>query len=55
MEPNTTQTPNYYYDVLLPLPLTLAELKVINAVIRETYGWGESNWEMLISNYFPEV
>lgn len=50
MEPNTTQTPNYYFDVILPLPLTLAELKIINAVIRETYGWGESSWEMSISD-----
>lgn len=50
MEPNTTQTPNYYFDVILPLPLTLAELKIINAVIRETYGWGESTWEMSISD-----
>ncbi len=50
MEPNTTQTPNYLFDTLLNKPLTLAELKIVLAVVRETYGWGESNWEMSIGD-----
>jgi hypothetical protein len=40
-QPNTTPTPNQFYDELLSSVKTLAELKVILYVIRHTYGWGK--------------
>lgn len=38
-KPNHTQTPNSFFDVSLPKIKTLAELKVILAIIRQTFGW----------------
>lgn len=38
-KPNHTQTPNSFFDVTLPTIKTLAELKVVLAVIRQTFGW----------------
>lgn len=36
--PNTTQTPNKFFDVLLPT-LSDAEVRVMLHLIRQTYGW----------------
>lgn len=37
--PNHTQTPNSFFDKALPQIKSLAELKVILAIIRYTFGW----------------
>lgn len=37
--PNHTQTPNTFFDVSLPEIKSLTELKVVLAVIRQTFGW----------------
>lgn len=37
---NYTQTPNDYYDRILPTLRTVGEHAVIQAIIRHTYGWG---------------
>src|SRR3990167_2667546 len=40
-EPNTTQTPNDLFDVLMR-DLGHAELKVLLWIVRQTYGWRRS-------------
>lgn len=37
--PNYTQTPNEYYDELLPQITSLSEMKVTEVIIRQTLGW----------------
>jgi predicted transcriptional regulator len=37
--PNHTQAPNEFYDRILPEIDTLAELKVTDIIIRQTFGW----------------
>lgn len=46
--PNYTQTPNELFDALLP-DLSLAELKVTLAIIRQTFGWHRDSHELSIS------
>lgn len=41
--PNFTQTPNSFYDRLLPQINSLAELKVTLTIIRQTFGWCNKN------------
>src|ERR1700753_812558 len=50
VEPNTTQTPNSFFDRVLKMPVTLAELKIICAIIRHTYGWWEKSFELSIQD-----
>lgn len=38
-KPNHTQTPNTFFDVSLPEIKSLVELKIVLAVIRQTFGW----------------
>lgn len=38
-KPNHTQTPNTFFDESLRQIKTLAELKIVLAVIRQTFGW----------------
>lgn len=40
-EPNYTQTPNTFFDVVMPQIETMTELKVTLAIIRQTHGWGK--------------
>jgi len=40
-KPNTTPTPNQFYDEVLAKVKPVSELKVILYVIRRTYGWGK--------------
>jgi phage replication O-like protein O len=37
--PNHTQTPNAFFDVVMPQIETMSELKVTLAIIRQTHGW----------------
>lgn len=37
--PNYTQSPNIYFDTWLKEINSLAELKVVNVIIRHTFGW----------------
>ena len=37
--PNHTQTPNSFFDVSLPEIKSLVELKIVLAIIRQTFGW----------------
>ena len=39
LPPNYTQTPNEFFDELLPEIDSMAELKVTLAIIRQTFGW----------------
>jgi hypothetical protein len=39
--PNYTQSPNVYFDKWLREINSLAELKVVNAIMRNTFGWHE--------------
>lgn len=41
-KPNTTPTPDEFFDIVLPQVNNLAELKVILYVIRRTFGFGKS-------------
>lgn len=38
-KPNFTQTPNLFFDDSLPKIKSFAELKVVLAVVRQTFGW----------------
>jgi len=38
-EPNYTQTPNEFFDEILPCITSLSELKVTLTIIRKTFGW----------------
>lgn len=48
MEPNTTQTPNCFFDYYLKV-LGEAELKITCVVIRHTYGWHEKDYRFALS------
>jgi len=37
--PNYTQVPNEYFDEILPQIETMAEMKVTEVIIRQTFGW----------------
>lgn len=41
--PNYTQSPNVYFDTWLKEIESLAELKVVNVIIRHTFGWHKEN------------
>lgn len=41
--PNYTQSPNVYFDTWLKEINSLAELKVVNVIIRHTFGWHKEN------------
>lgn len=41
--PNYTQAPNVYFDTWLKEIDSLAELKVVNVIIRHTFGWHKEN------------
>ncbi|MCP9494095.1 MAG: hypothetical protein MSG64_06515 [Pyrinomonadaceae bacterium MAG19_C2-C3] len=41
--PNFTQTPNSFYDRLLPQINSMSELKVTLIIIRQTFGWCDKN------------
>lgn len=41
--PNYTQSPNIYFDEWLKAIDSLAELKVVNVIIRHTFGWHKEN------------
>src|SRR5688500_12333915 len=41
--PNYTQSPNVYFDSWLKEINSLAELKVVNVIIRHTFGWHKEN------------
>jgi hypothetical protein len=44
--PNYTQSPNVYFDTWLKEINSLAELKVVNVIIRHTFGWHKENAEI---------
>lgn len=48
IQPNTTQTPNCFFDYYLRI-LGHAELKITGAVIRHTYGWHEKDFRFELS------
>lgn len=37
--PNHTQTPNLFFDEILPQVKSLAELKILLVIMRQTFGW----------------
>jgi hypothetical protein len=41
--PNYTQSPNVYFDTWLKEIDSLAELKVVNVIMRHTFGWHKHN------------
>lgn len=47
--PNHTQTPNIFFDDSLPKIKSFAELKVILAVVRQTFGWHKADDRLSIS------
>lgn len=47
--PNYTQSPNFFYDVLLPQISSLAELKITSVIIRQTFGFHRQEKELSIS------
>jgi phage replication O-like protein O len=47
--PNHTQTPNIYYDEIMPQIDTLAEMKVTEAIIRQTFGWHKTEDRLSLS------
>lgn len=48
-KPNYTQSPNHFYDEILPLIDSLAELKVTDVIIRQTFGFHRDEKELSIS------
>ncbi len=46
-----TQTPNEYFDALLPQITSLAELKVLSVAIRKTYGWQKEADRISVSQF----
>lgn len=48
--PNTTQTPNVFFDSILKTLKGEAEVKIVCAVIRQTYGWWEKSFEMSLAD-----
>jgi phage replication O-like protein O len=48
-QPNHTQTPNSFYDELLPQITSLCELKVTLAIIRKTFGWRKHEDQLSVS------
>lgn len=47
--PNHTQTPNIFFDDSLPTIKSFAELKVILAIVRQTFGWHKADDRISIS------
>lgn len=47
--PNHTQTPNIFFDDSLPKIKSFAELKVILAIVRQTFGWHKPDDRISIS------
>ncbi len=45
--PNYTQTPNDYYDHVMPSLKTVGEHAVMQVVIRQTIGWGNKEWDRI--------
>lgn len=45
--PNYTQTPNDYYDHVMPSLKTVGEHAVLQVVIRQTIGWGNKEWDRI--------
>lgn len=48
--PNYTQSPNVYFDKWLREINSLAELKVVNAIMRNTFGWHEKETTLTFSD-----
>lgn len=48
--PNYTQSPNVYFDSWLPEIKSLAELKVVGVVIRNTFGWHEKETSLSLTD-----
>jgi len=53
-KPNFTQTPNYFYDVLLK-ELSSTEVHVLCAIIRKTYGWHKAEDRISFSQLKKET
>ena len=51
--PNYTQTPNQIFEEFLPL-MGVAELKVVLAIVRNTFGWHRKSHRMSLS-YFTQA
>lgn len=49
VSPNYTQSPNHFYDEILPQIDSLAELKVTDVIIRQTFGFHRDEKELSIS------
>jgi hypothetical protein len=47
--PNYTQTPNAFFDDVLPQINTLSELKVVTVIIRQTFGYHKQEDELSLS------
>lgn len=47
--PNYTQAPNQFYDEVMPEIDTLAEMKITDAIIRQTFGWHRSTAKLSIT------
>lgn len=47
--PNYTQSPNQFYDEIMPQITSLAELKVTDVIIRQTFGFHRDESELSIS------
>ena len=48
--PNHTQTPNEFFDVHLK-EMGLSELKIVLAIIRQTFGWHKADDEISFSQF----
>lgn len=48
--PNYTQTPNVYFDKWLPAIKSMSELKVVNVIIRNTFGWHEEETSLTLTD-----
>jgi DNA replication protein DnaD len=48
-KPNYTQAPNVFFDEMMPEIDTLSELKVVLAIIRQTFGWHKNEDELSLS------
>lgn len=50
--PNYTQTPNEFFDVLLPT-LKEGELRILLVIMRQTFGW-QKKWDKISASQFEK-
>lgn len=51
MDGNFTQVPNEYYDEVLPRLTSMAEIKVVEIIMRKTYGWHKEQDQISYSQF----